>query len=334
MVLSHLPEWFDKATLYPHTFSLYAPRPEAMSSLLQKEAMEGGIIVVPITRGGTNIHHLFFADDSLLFYRANTIEWGRIQAILNLYEAASGQKVSREKTSVFFSRNTKDEIRQNILLAIGVSATNRYEKYWDFPLWSTDLRWVLSTVSKARFGQNSTGGKKNFSRMRAKKSFSRPAVIQVIPTYTMSVFQLQKTLSRELNTMMEKFWWGHKDNDNKIAWMRWDWMGKTKERGGLGYREPECFNKALLAKVGWRFHQEPDSLVAKTYREKYYPGGVFMESFLGKRPSYAWSCMEEHLECKTPPWRRPHMEGWWWHKNKYLEWQMDTVNINTQIPSS
>jgi hypothetical protein len=86
--------------------------------------------------------------------------------------------------------------------------------------------------------------------MRAKKSFSRPAVIQVIPTYTMSVFQLQKTLSRELNTMMEKFWWGHKDNDNKIAWMRWDWMGKTKERGGLGYREPECFNKALLAKVG------------------------------------------------------------------------------------
>lgn len=105
-----------------------------MSSLLQKEAMEGGITVVPITRGGTNIHHLFFADDSLLFYRANTIEWGRIQAILNLYEAASGQKVSREKTSVFFSRNTKDEIRQNILLAIGVSATNRYEKYWDFPL--------------------------------------------------------------------------------------------------------------------------------------------------------------------------------------------------------
>lgn len=34
---------------------------EAMSSLLQKEAMEGSITNVPITRGGTSIHHIFFS---------------------------------------------------------------------------------------------------------------------------------------------------------------------------------------------------------------------------------------------------------------------------------
>jgi hypothetical protein len=43
-------------------------------------------------------------------------------------------------------------------------------------------------------------------------------------------------------------------------------------------------------------------LVAKIFREKYYPGGIFLESFIGKRPSYAWrsiwnakSLLEERL---------------------------------------
>jgi hypothetical protein len=40
---------------------------EAMSSLTHKEAREGRITGVPVFRGCTSIHHLFFPDDSLLF---------------------------------------------------------------------------------------------------------------------------------------------------------------------------------------------------------------------------------------------------------------------------
>ena len=56
-------------------------------------------------------------------------------------------------------------------------------------------------------------------------------VVQAIPTYTMSVFQLPKTLCRDINSMMSKFWWGHKENTNKIAWMSWKQMGRAKEIG-------------------------------------------------------------------------------------------------------
>ena len=45
------------------------------------------------------------------------------------------------------------------------------------------------------------------------------AVIQAIPTYAMSVFLLPKTLCHDINSMMSKFWWGHKENDSKMAWM-------------------------------------------------------------------------------------------------------------------
>jgi hypothetical protein len=112
-------------------------------------------------------------------------------------------------------------------------------------------------------------------------------VVQAIPTYTMSVFQLHKTLCKDINSMMAKFWWGHKEKENKIAWMSWKKMGRSKESGGLGYQDLESFNMALLAKQGWRIIKFPESLVAKFFKEKYFPNGTFMKSPLRKKHSYA-----------------------------------------------
>jgi hypothetical protein len=71
----------------------------------------GGITGLPLTRGGTRLNHLFFADDSLLFCKADTVEWYCIQKVLDDYEKASGQKLNKGKTSLFFSRNTGEDMR-------------------------------------------------------------------------------------------------------------------------------------------------------------------------------------------------------------------------------
>jgi hypothetical protein len=114
------------------------------------------------------------------------------------------------------------------------------------------------------------------------------AVIQAIPTYTMSVFQIPKALTKDINAMMGKFWWSFKDNSSKIAWMAWRRMGRSKNLGGLGYRDIDCFNTALLAKQCWRLLKNPDSLAARVMRGKYFPNSDFLGSNLGKKASYAW----------------------------------------------
>ena len=52
-----------------------------------------------------------------------------IQRILLLYEQASGQKLNREKTTVFFSKATLVERKLEIIDFLGVSEVREYDKY-------------------------------------------------------------------------------------------------------------------------------------------------------------------------------------------------------------
>jgi hypothetical protein len=270
--------------LSPYFFILCA---EGLSTLLRKAEREGSISGLPITRGGTKVSHLFFAGDSLLFCRASIVEWARLQAVLEGYEKASGQKLNREKTSIFFSRNTKVEAKSLILLAAGVNSTTRYKNYLGLPALVGRSKASSFTALKGKIWERMNGWKEKFLS-QAWKEILLKAVIQSIPTYTMSVFLLPKGLCRDISSMMSRFWWGHKGNLSRMAWMSWGRMGRTKEKGGLGFRDLEMFNLSLLAKQGWRLLQTLDLLAATIIREKYYPHGTFLDSNIGHRPSYAW----------------------------------------------
>jgi ribonuclease HI len=260
---------------------------EALSSLIRNSERVGGITGVPISRGGTQIHHLFFVDDSLLFCKANLREWRHIEEILELYEMASGQKINRENTSIFFCKNTSPEAKEEILSVVGADHVQQFERYLGLPALIGRSRVSSFNYIKGRIWAKLNGWKKKFLTHVGKEILLK-AVIQAIPTYTMSVFRLPKTLTREINSLMGKFWWSFKENINKIAWMSWKRLGRSKDFGGLGYRDLDCFNMAMLAKQCWRLLKWPDSLAARVLCEKYYPGVDFMESNLRKKPSFAW----------------------------------------------
>jgi hypothetical protein len=91
---------------------------------------------------------------------------------------------------------------------------------------------------------------------------------------------------------MQRFWWGHKENDKRIHWMNWSKMGIPKSKGGMGFRDLTSFNKALLAKQFWRLWKTPNSLVAQLMRAKYHPDCSILKAPLSKKPSFAWRSIQ------------------------------------------
>ena len=74
------------------------------------------------------------------------------------------------------------------------------------------------------------------------------SIAQAIPVYSMACFKLPRGLCESLTSMIKAFWWGSKRGKRKPYWVSWDTMIMTKYMGGLGFRDFEIFNLALLAR--------------------------------------------------------------------------------------
>jgi len=154
-------------------------------------------------------------------------------------------------------------------------------------LWWEDkkTRTFASLVSRVR--KKLEGWKEKFLTQAGNEVLLKE-VVQTIPTYAMSVSKLPKTLCKQLNSLMSNFWWNHNRESKRVNWISWKRLGVAKQQGGMGFRDIEAFNLALLAKQGWRILQYPGSLVAIILREKYFTSDSFCTASVGNRPFYAW----------------------------------------------
>ncbi|XP_041017914.1 uncharacterized mitochondrial protein AtMg00310-like [Juglans microcarpa x Juglans regia] len=123
---------------------------------------------------------------------------------------------------------------------------------------------------------------------QASKEILIKAVLQSIPTYSMGVFKLPKAIDEELNKLTRQYWWVQQENKGRINWCPWNQMKSSKIIGGLGSRDLEFFNMAMLAKQGWRLVQNSGSLAAKIISTKYYPNGNFLQATIKRIASYIW----------------------------------------------
>ena len=106
---------------------------EGLNGLIKNVELNGDIHGFSLCRRGPRLTHLLFADDSLLFCRATVEECANVLKFLEAYEGASGQKVNKNKITLFFSKSTLDDIKSNIKQALGVQEILQYEKYLGLP---------------------------------------------------------------------------------------------------------------------------------------------------------------------------------------------------------
>ncbi|XP_062028350.1 uncharacterized protein LOC133744226 [Rosa rugosa] len=129
--------------LSPYLFLLGA---EGLSALLLKKAELGVLLGISICEGAPMVNHLLFADDSMLYAKANLQACQAISNVLEVYGKASGQQVNFHKSSVTFSKNVGIVNQRLFASSLGVEG-------WRILQYPTSL---ITRMYKARYFPNST----------------------------------------------------------------------------------------------------------------------------------------------------------------------------------
>jgi hypothetical protein len=129
--LSLLKEVSDRETpLFPYLFFICA---DVFSTLLTKAQQSKLIHGIKIAPGAPEITHLFFADDSLIFCRANKEETINLKDIINKYQQASGQLVNYNKSELIFSKKVQQDTQQDIQQILPMPRVDHFSKYLGQP---------------------------------------------------------------------------------------------------------------------------------------------------------------------------------------------------------
>ncbi|CAN1810722.1 Uncharacterized mitochondrial protein AtMg00310 [Linum perenne] len=104
----------------------------------------------------------------------------------------------------------------------------------------------------------------------------------------MSCYRVSNTVCSSLDSLMCKFWWGEVGDQRKIKWRSWKKLCTPQEEGGLGFRDFQSFNQALLAKQSWWILTEPNLLLSRVLKGRYFLSSNFLNATKRSHPSWGW----------------------------------------------
>lgn len=91
-----------------------------MSTLNQAES-SGKLNGIHLSREGPAVHHLLFADDSLILCKATAEEGAEIVKRLKLYGDASGKLIKTSKHSFIFGSKVPQPVRDMMKEVVGIT---------------------------------------------------------------------------------------------------------------------------------------------------------------------------------------------------------------------
>lgn len=276
---------------------------EMLVQMLTNAEQQGRLTGLKVARRAPAVSHLLYADYSLFYCKSNEEEIGELGRILQHYSIASRQRINYQKSSIYFGKNIPEERRKEIIAKLGIEQEGGEGKYLGLPETFGGSKVSILNFLKEKMSERVQGCQTRFLSPAGKEVLLK-AVAFALPTYTMSCFLLPKTVCRKILSIMTELWWRNKKEGKGIHWKSWDQLSKPKALGGLGFRDIEAFNLVLLGKQLWRMLMNPNSLLSRIYKSRYFAKTDPLNARLGSRPSYAWrsifaaqQLIKKELEC-------------------------------------
>ena len=122
-----------------------------LSQLIKEKCNNKMWSPVKASRSGPAFLHLMFADDLVLFAKADLLNCSSIRDVLDEFCAVSGQTISESKSRVYFSPNVDQDSRESLSDILGCRSIPNLGKYLGIPIKhpnssSQDFNFILDRI--------------------------------------------------------------------------------------------------------------------------------------------------------------------------------------------
>ncbi|CAN1771048.1 Putative ribonuclease H protein At1g65750 [Linum perenne] len=224
-----------------------------------------------LVQGGTPLSHYFFADDLVLFSEASTSQAHVISDILDRFCDASGQSVSKEKSRIFFSKNTPPpppRVAADVSAVLGMAASSDLGRYLGVPILHGRVTKHTYDYLLDRLDSRLAGWKAENLSLAGRVSLAS-SVLNSLPCYVMQTAFLPVSLCDKIDRKIRNFIWGSSNGVRRVHNVNWETVCKPKSLGGLGLRSARELNQAFLMKVAWGIISQLNELWVQTLVSKY-----------------------------------------------------------------
>ena len=202
-------------SLSPYIFILCM---KFLSQLIQEKCEAKVWCLIKASRNGPSFSHLFFADDLVLFAKANADNCNAIREVLDTFCKCFGQTVSDSKYRVYFSPNIGHDDREAFSNIVGFHQTECLGKYLGFPIKhqgnnNQDFGLVLDRV-KSKLA----GWKANLLSMAGRVVLIQ-AFSSAFLSYMMQSNLLPSKVLDGIDRVNRNFLWGLTENKGKMHWV-------------------------------------------------------------------------------------------------------------------
>lgn len=273
--------------LSPYLFILCA---EVLSHMMKRAENQSLLKGIKISNVGPSITHLLFADDSLFFCQANEKSCTTIQEILYQYERASGQQVNTRKSAITFGKRVMNSTKTHIRRLLQIHNDGGCSKCLGLPEQFGKKKVELFQYRVEKVRARTKGWSNKFLSQGGKEILLKSIAV-AMHVYTMNCFKLPKSICEDIDRILANYWWNNQPDQKSMHWVAWNRMKFPKKEGGLEFRDIEKFNDALLAKQIWRILHNPDCLMARTMRGRYFSRSNILSASRGSQPSFGWQSL-------------------------------------------